>query len=625
MKVSEIFRGIKVERSRVSGWLFRSLFVALFVLLGSYVASNHALAAGVVVKDLQVYPKEVKVGDSINISLDVGIEPEEVASTVSLTIRADDYGQTYQRAAYLKYDEATKKYVTSLKVEDYHAKGNWKVSEITVHLNGSNYSFKNAELFPGDAAAIDLGAGNFYVDPAGYQPQLGSVSIDKNQVSFGTTLNILATGLNHLGTYDSTKIEAVYRTPQNELRTFRLSDSSNPQVASIMIDHSFATGTWKLDHILVTDRYNANYQFFYNSFYYKEGNTKDFSNLDFTVKAAAGWVVINGERYYYNEAGKPVTGWFTINQKRYYFDESGVMETGWILVDDNEYYLNENGEMVVGWKFIEDGWYYFLPNGVLVYDWQYINHKWYFFDEYGTMVTGFAMINEDVYYFNHDGAMQSGWQLIEGDWYYFKSGGQLVTGWVYWNKNWYYLDNEEGYMVTGSHYIGGQLYIFDKNGVMASDGWKYISGKWYFLHSSGAAAIDWKQVGGKWYYFDRNTGVMATGWKYLSINQTLYLAPPSAKSWYYFNGSGAMTTGWVYLSGKWYFLNHWGGMATGIQFIGGTKYYFKPSGEMAAKEWINLGPNNKYWYYYLASGKQAVGWHVINGKRYYFDKNGVMQ
>ncbi|WP_223594072.1 hypothetical protein [Neobacillus bataviensis] len=614
-----------MKGSRVSGLWFRILFAALCFFLVSQFSSQQALAAGVVMKDLQLSSKAVKVGDYVDISLDLGFEPAAVASSVYLTLRAVDDGNTYSRAARLEYDEAAKKYVTKFKIEDYHAKGNWKVSEISVFLNGRDYFFKNAELFPGAPEATDLSAGNFYVDPSGYQPQLGAVSIDKNQGSLGDTIKISAAGLNNLGNYDSTRIEAVYRTPSDKLRSFFFSDSFNPQISTISIDQSFETGTWKLDHFVVTDRYNYNYRYVYNSVFYSGENTRDFSNIDFTVGKASGWVEVNGKRYFIDESGNPKVGWFDYDHHRYYFDENGVMVTGWIYVDDKEYYLNKDGKMVAGWNYIEDGMYYFLTTGELVYDWQLIDNKWYFFDEYGTMVTGFAMIGSEFYYFNSDGVMQTGWQQIEGDWYYFNNEGELVTGWVSWNKKWYYLDEQEGYMVTGAHFVGGKLYIFDSNGAMAAGGWKNISGKWYYLNTSGAAAVDWKQVNGKWYYFDPNNGVMATGWKNLYVNQALYSAPSSIKEWYYFGTSGAMTTGWLYQGGKWYYLNKWGGMATGMQIISGTKYYFKTNGAMAANEWVNLGPNNKYWYYYLSSGKQAVGWHTINGKRYYFDKNGVLQ
>lgn len=60
------------------------------------------------------------------------------------------------------------------------------------------------------------------------------------------------------------------------------------------------------------------------------------------VKAADGWIKIDGKWYYYLNGVKQ-TGWKQVDSKWYYMDFNGVMQTGWQTIDGKSYYFDSNG------------------------------------------------------------------------------------------------------------------------------------------------------------------------------------------------------------------------------------------------------------------------------------------
>ena len=60
-------------------------------------------------------------------------------------------------------------------------------------------------------------------------------------------------------------------------------------------------------------------------------------------------VVIEGDTYYLDKNGSPVTGWKVVNGTWRYFDETGKMQTGWQKINGSWYYFNGNGVMQTGW------------------------------------------------------------------------------------------------------------------------------------------------------------------------------------------------------------------------------------------------------------------------------------
>lgn len=58
---------------------------------------------------------------------------------------------------------------------------------------------------------------------------------------------------------------------------------------------------------------------------------------------------------------------------------------GWILDNGNWYYYDENGKMAPGWLKENDKWYYLNSESVMQTGWQKIGGKWYYFYSIGSM------------------------------------------------------------------------------------------------------------------------------------------------------------------------------------------------------------------------------------------------
>ena len=166
-----------------------------------------------------------------------------------------------------------------------------------------------------------------------------------------------------------------------------------------------------------------------------------------------GWQQIDGEWYYYSEAGEALTGWQQINGKWYYLDYQGVMLTGW-------FFSTNSGK-----------WFYLDPtNGWMLTGWQKVGNYWYYMDSSGAMKTGWQKVNGSWYYMDPTcGRMLTGWQQINGLWYYMNSSGVMQTGWLQLSGKWYYL-NSSGVMQVGTQTINGKLYSFNASGVMIAEG-----------------------------------------------------------------------------------------------------------------------------------------------------------
>ncbi len=88
-----------------------------------------------------------------------------------------------------------------------------------------------------------------------------------------------------------------------------------------------------------------------------------------------GWWDRDGQRFYLDAQGRPLTGWQEIEEKTYYFDQDGVMQTGWLTVEGKRYYLRPEGHMAKGRVEIDGVNRYFTSTGapvLLVNPWNYI-------------------------------------------------------------------------------------------------------------------------------------------------------------------------------------------------------------------------------------------------------------
>lgn len=221
----------------------------------------------------------------------------------------------------------------------------------------------------------------------------------------------------------------------------------------------------------------------------------------------SGWKDLDGQLYYLDYYGKPVTGWQTVDDKTYYFDpETGKLHTGWLEQENCSYYLTCDG-IHTGWLEEADGLYYLDETGVMQTGWQTVDGTRYYFDETGTAFSGWLEYEGSSFYLD-EGALYTGWLEQSFGTCFFTEDGTLFTGWMDTENGKYYFDLS-GVMQTGWQNIGEQRFFFREDGIMHT-GWLDDSTDRYYLLEDGAMHTGWLEDGTDRYYF-LNDGTMAVG------------------------------------------------------------------------------------------------------------------
>ena len=194
--------------------------------------------------------------------------------------------------------------------------------------------------------------------------------------------------------------------------------------------------------------------------------------------------VNNGSGYYFlDSAGNAVAGWYLINGKYYLFDQNYLMQTGFADYNGKTYYLDpKTGQMVTGWIQVNNNgvldYYYFAEDGTMLDSWNKIGDKWFYFLNGKCLVNTFAEVNGLWYHFGLNGAMDTGWVSENSKMYYFSSKtGAMMKGWVQDNNGIeYYLSDIDGSLVVNTTaQIGGRNYTFDSMGrCIAKDAGVYM-------------------------------------------------------------------------------------------------------------------------------------------------------
>ena len=232
----------------------------------------------------------------------------------------------------------------------------------------------------------------------------------------------------------------------------------------------------------------------------------------------------DGNSYYHDEDGDPITGWQELDGIRYYFHPgSGIMATGWLNLDDGRYYLDSNGFLQTGWHVI-DG-------------------KTYCLDDSGKMRTGWVDSESGSVYLGENGNPYSGWLNTEEGRCFLDNSGLMCRGWITTTEGTFYL-NDSGYMATGWITVGDDRYYLNENGNPAT-GWIELDGTRFYLQEDGTTAQGWQTID------DRN---------------------------YYLNEDGSSHTGWLEQDGVRYYLKEDGTMARGKVMIGDQPHYFTSTG-----------------------------------------------
>ena len=211
-----------------------------------------------------------------------------------------------------------------------------------------------------------------------------------------------------------------------------------------------------------------------------------------SVELVNGWTK---DYTQYIKDGVAVTNSFEeINGNKYYFDEAGYKVTGFKTIGDNAYYFSQTGEMLKGLQTIDNLTYYFSDEGIVLHGLQTINGKLYYFDnDTGIGFTGRLSLDNKIYYFDN-GAQFIGEKYCDGYWYNFKVDGTLSAGFEITGNNVKYYDHL-GRELRGTFNIDKVTYKTDSNGFIVETSWNGVS---YYCQRDPQWAYN--VVGG--YYFN---------------------------------------------------------------------------------------------------------------------------
>ena len=368
---------------------------------------------------------------------------------------------------------------------------------------------------------------------------------------------------------------------------------------------------------------------------------------------AAGWTEENGNWYYYDSYGDPLTDtWKKSGNDWYYLNADGVRAYSEQI---DEYYVNEEGKRVTyQWVTMdnEDYWseddapeflhYYYGKDGkALTSTWASIDGNWYYFNEDSIMETGSIQVDGYNYYLGEDGSRKTGWVLLEEEtddpedlnaWYYFDSNGRRIENEIDKKIDGSYYTFEEGKMQTGWY----KLPVTTEN-TAASDNTQAEDSAETATASQATAAdqednsVSLPAISGYKYYDE--DGKRASGWR--TIEGVENISEDGEYFRFYFkNGApyyGKEDLEIFTIDSKKYAFNTAGEMQTGKQSIrlsDGTaaNYYFDEEGIMkTGKQTIydeDLGETQN-WHFHAEGSKKGQGYHGIKDNTLYV--NGLRQ
>lgn len=302
---------------------------------------------------------------------------------------------------------------------------------------------------------------------------------------------------------------------------------------------------------------------------------------------------------------------------------------GWTEENGNWYYLDSHGDPITdSWKKDGDDWYYLDSDGIRVSNMQIDE---YYVGEDGKRVTfkWVSVENEDFwteddapehlyYYYGRDGkAITSKWASIGGQWYYFNEDSQMETGSINIDGYNYYL-GEDGSRKTG------WILLEDEN-----DDSDYTE-SWYYYDKSGKrieTAVDQK-INGEYYTFV--DGRMQTGWYKLPVTAAATEATPSEAApaageltvagYQYYDEDGKRAQGWRTIEGV-------EGISEEAELY---NFYFKKGQPYYAEKGLELFTVDSKRYSFNTKGEMQTGKKVVNLENgdvanFYFGDDGVMK
>ena len=304
-----------------------------------------------------------------------------------------------------------------------------------------------------------------------------------------------------------------------------------------------------------------------NTYYYIDGKmqkgvTKIGNDSYFlgenTGKVITGWVTssINGKVYYSESDGKLKKGFSTISGIKYYFSpEDNSMQKGVTKIGNDSYFLGENtGKVITGWVTSS------------------INGKVYYSESDGKLKTGLTEINEEIYFFNDDGSGYTGFKYLESQ------------------QNTYYFVNS--YLKKGITTINGNDYFLGEYTGKVCYGWvtSSIDGRTYHTNDKGIIDKGIVNLDGKYYFLGEMSGKLCYGWITSSITHKIYYASADGvlqkgtitinNEYYRFGDDYSLQSGWQNINNATYYFYADGTRAENICKIAGVRYEFSSTGEL---------------------------------------------
>ena len=230
----------------------------------------------------------------------------------------------------------------------------------------------------------------------------------------------------------------------------------------------------------------------YSNQFIKFGDTYYYMGVDASVQK--GVIKASDGQYYYTDPDDGVlqkeAGWLDVEGKRYFADGTGKLYSNqFIKFGDTCYYMGADASVQKGIVKAADGQYYYTDpdDGILQKEagWLDVEGKRYFADGTGKLYSNQFIKFGDIYYYCGSEAAI----IIDEDYpvngvlYTFNEEGIMVKegGWGSYNGNKYYKNPTTGFPYTGWVTFGTTWYYADANGLMVK-GWQYISGKYYYFY-----------------------------------------------------------------------------------------------------------------------------------------------
>ncbi|MCB7319582.1 cell wall-binding protein [Lacrimispora sp. 210928-DFI.3.58] len=362
-----------------------------------------------------------------------------------------------------------------------------------------------------------------------------------------------------------------------------------------------------------------------------------FPNVSTVYAKNVGWTEENGNWYYYDSYGDPLTDtWKKNGSDWYYLDSDGIRASNMQI---DEYYVGEDGKRVsMKWVSVEneDYWseedapeflyYYYGRDGkALTSTWASINGQWYYFNEDSIMETGSIAVDGCNYYLGEDGSRKTGWILLEEEtddpetleyWYYFDNSGKRVENEVDRKIDGAYYTFVDGRMQTGWFKLPAAAAPAQDQAATPSEA----------TPSEAAPAVSAEPTVAGYQYYDED-GKRASGWRTIEGVENLS-EDGELYNFYFKNGAPYHAESGLELftvDSKKYAFNTKGEMQTGKQVVNtgeglSANYFFDENGVMkTGKQTIydeDLGETQN-WFFHTDGSKKGQGYHGIKDNTLY--------